>query len=79
LATLYYFAFFWLIMPIVGLIEVPDRLPDSIAQSVLAGSTEAKIHPARSFPAKRAVGLATSAVTRLAPIRESTKPSRRRP
>jgi ubiquinol-cytochrome c reductase cytochrome b subunit len=79
LATLYYFAFFWLIMPIVGLIEVPDRLPASIAQSVRAGSTEAKNHPARSLSATRAAGLVTSAVTRPAPIRESTKPSRRRP
>src|SRR5262249_1049347 len=33
-ATLYYYAFFWLIMPIVGLIETPDPLPDSIAKSV---------------------------------------------
>ena len=41
LATLYYFAFFWLIMPIVGLIEVPDQLPASIAQSAVAGSGDA--------------------------------------
>jgi quinol-cytochrome oxidoreductase complex cytochrome b subunit len=38
LATLYYFAFFWLIMPIVGLIEVPDKLPASIAESVQSGA-----------------------------------------
>jgi ubiquinol-cytochrome c reductase cytochrome b subunit len=38
LATLYYFAFFWLIMPIVGLIETPKKLPASIAQSVLGDS-----------------------------------------
>jgi len=31
----YYYAFFWLIMPIVGLIETPKKLPASIAQSVL--------------------------------------------
>jgi ubiquinol-cytochrome c reductase cytochrome b/c1 subunit len=35
LATLYYFGFFWLIMPIIGLIETPKKLPASIAQSVL--------------------------------------------
>jgi len=35
LATTYYFAFFWLIMPIVGLIEIPDKLPNSIAESEL--------------------------------------------
>jgi quinol-cytochrome oxidoreductase complex cytochrome b subunit len=34
IASLYYFAFFWLIMPIIGLIETPKKLPASIAQSV---------------------------------------------
>ena len=34
LATLYYFGFFWLLMPIIGLIETPRKLPASIAQSV---------------------------------------------
>jgi len=34
--TLYYYAFFWLLMPLVGLIEKPGRLPDSIAKPVLA-------------------------------------------
>src|ERR1700749_1363332 len=29
-ATLYYFAFFWILMPIVGLIETPKKLPASI-------------------------------------------------
>jgi len=38
IATLYYYAFFWLIMPIVGLIETPKKLPASIAQSVLGES-----------------------------------------
>jgi ubiquinol-cytochrome c reductase cytochrome b subunit len=37
-ATAYYFAFFWLIMPILGLIETPKPLPDSIAKSVLGTS-----------------------------------------
>jgi quinol-cytochrome oxidoreductase complex cytochrome b subunit len=38
IATLYYFAYFWLIMPIAGLIETPKKLPASIAQSVLGDS-----------------------------------------
>ena len=39
--TIYYFAFFLLIMPIVGLIERPKKLPGSITQSVL-GSQASK-------------------------------------
>ena len=35
IGTAYYYAFFWLIMPIVGIIETPKPLPDSIAKSVL--------------------------------------------
>jgi quinol-cytochrome oxidoreductase complex cytochrome b subunit len=34
--TLYYFAFFWLFMPLLGLIETPKQLPASIAQPVLS-------------------------------------------
>jgi ubiquinol-cytochrome c reductase cytochrome b subunit len=34
--TLFYFAFFWVIMPLVGLFETPKPLPTSIAQPVLA-------------------------------------------
>ena len=41
LGTLYYFAFFWVIMPIVGLIETPKKLPASIAQSVLGDTAAA--------------------------------------
>jgi quinol-cytochrome oxidoreductase complex cytochrome b subunit len=36
LGTLYYFGYFWVILPILGLIETPKPLPDSIAKSVLA-------------------------------------------
>jgi quinol-cytochrome oxidoreductase complex cytochrome b subunit len=43
IATLYYFAYFWLIMPIVGLIETPKPLPASIAQSVLGGAAPSSI------------------------------------
>ena len=47
--TLYYFAFFLLVMPVVGLIERPRRLPGSITESVL-GPEEAKAHPAHHAP-----------------------------
>ena len=36
--TLYYFGFFWLIMPLLGLIEKPKPLPASIAQPVLSAA-----------------------------------------
>jgi quinol-cytochrome oxidoreductase complex cytochrome b subunit len=35
LGTLYYYAYFWLILPFVGLMETPKPVPDSIAKSVL--------------------------------------------
>ncbi|KGF68006.1 cytochrome B [Hoeflea sp. BAL378] len=35
LGTIYYFAFFLVIMPILGLIETPKRLPNSITEAVL--------------------------------------------
>jgi ubiquinol-cytochrome c reductase cytochrome b subunit len=41
LASIYYYAFFWLIMPIIGLIETPKKLPASIAQSVLGDKAAA--------------------------------------
>jgi ubiquinol-cytochrome c reductase cytochrome b subunit len=41
LCSIYYYAFFWLIMPIIGLIETPKKLPASIAQSVLGDSAAA--------------------------------------
>jgi len=36
IGTAYYFAYFWLIMPLLGLIETPKPLPTSIAQPVLS-------------------------------------------
>src|SRR5690606_23729599 len=36
IGTLYYFAFFLVIMPILGLVETPKRLPNSITEAVLA-------------------------------------------
>jgi ubiquinol-cytochrome c reductase cytochrome b/c1 subunit len=38
ICTLYYFAFFFPIMPLIGMIETPKKLPPSIAQSVLGDS-----------------------------------------
>jgi quinol-cytochrome oxidoreductase complex cytochrome b subunit len=35
LCTLYYFGYFWLVLPLLGLIETPKALPDSIAKAVL--------------------------------------------
>jgi len=51
LFTFYYFAFFLLVMPVVGWIERPLRLPGSITESVL-GPEKPKMAPARS-PARR--------------------------
>jgi len=34
-ATLYYFAFFIIVMPLLGLIETPRPLPRSITEAVL--------------------------------------------
>jgi len=36
IATLYYFAFFLIVMPVLGLIETPKRLPNSITEAVLS-------------------------------------------
>ncbi len=38
--TTYYFAFFLLIMPIVGVMETPTAMPRSITESVLGGSAQ---------------------------------------
>ena len=35
-STLFYFAFFLVVMPVLGLIETPRRLPNSITEAVLA-------------------------------------------
>ncbi len=39
LSTLYYFGFFIVIMPLLGLIETPRRLPNSITEAVLGTSS----------------------------------------
>jgi len=38
LCTLYYFGFFWVVMPLLGIIERPKPLPSSISQPVLAAA-----------------------------------------
>ena len=40
LGTLYYYGFFWAIMPLLGIFETPKPLPDSIAKSVLGAAAE---------------------------------------
>ena len=40
-ATLYYFAFFIVIMPVLGLVETPRRLPNSITEAVLEKKSSA--------------------------------------
>ncbi len=40
-ATLYYYAFFWILMPVVGLMETPKALPATIATAVLGKKTAA--------------------------------------
>jgi ubiquinol-cytochrome c reductase cytochrome b subunit len=40
-AAIYYYSFFWLILPIVGIIETPKPLPESIAKSVLGDDATA--------------------------------------
>jgi ubiquinol-cytochrome c reductase cytochrome b subunit len=35
MATLFYFAFFLIVMPVLGLVETPLRLPSSITEAVL--------------------------------------------
>jgi ubiquinol-cytochrome c reductase cytochrome b/c1 subunit len=55
--TVYYFAYFLIILPLLGIFETPRRLPESIADSVLAkesgGSGVAAAAGAVSEPAKR--------------------------
>jgi ubiquinol-cytochrome c reductase cytochrome b subunit len=45
LGTIYYYAYFWLALPLIGLVEHPLALPDSIARPVLGPGT-ASLSPA---------------------------------
>ena len=53
--TAYYFGFFIIIMPLLGLIETPKRLPNSITEAVLAksGSGAGKPEEAAASPETR--------------------------
>ena len=51
LATLYYFSFFLIIMPVLGLIETPRRLPNSITEAVLEKNKASEPVPAASTDA----------------------------
>ncbi|HUB85584.1 MAG TPA: cytochrome b N-terminal domain-containing protein, partial [Rhizomicrobium sp.] len=41
-ATFYYYAFFWILMPVLGLIETPKPLPATIATAVLGNKAAAE-------------------------------------
>ena len=51
--TFYYFAFFLLIMPIVGVIETPSPMPRSITESVLGKGSSGVPAGAAAAPEKR--------------------------
>jgi ubiquinol-cytochrome c reductase cytochrome b subunit len=41
LGTLYYYAFFLVILPVLGLVETPRRIPNSITEAVLEKTARA--------------------------------------
>ena len=43
-ATLFYFAFFLVILPVLGLVETPKRLPNSITEAVLEKNKTEPVH-----------------------------------
>ena len=44
ISTLFYFAFFLVILPVLGLIETPKRLPNSITEAVLEKNKAEPVH-----------------------------------
>jgi ubiquinol-cytochrome c reductase cytochrome b subunit len=56
LATLFYFAFFLIVMPVLGLIETPRRLPNSITEAVLEKNKGGSGHPAGATAAPETKG-----------------------
>lgn len=52
IATAYYFAFFLIILPLLGIMETPKPLPRSIAESVLKNKTPAAPAGAQPAPAE---------------------------
>ncbi|MGH6763449.1 MAG: cytochrome b [Phyllobacterium sp.] len=51
IGTLYYFGFFIVIMPLLGLIETPKRLPNSITEAVLSKSKHKPLASGAAAPA----------------------------
>jgi ubiquinol-cytochrome c reductase cytochrome b/c1 subunit len=51
--TIYYFAFFLIVMPIVGVLETPSSIPRSITEAVLGKSSASARPGAKSSPEKR--------------------------
>ncbi len=48
--TLYYFAFFLVLMPLLGIIETPKPVPNSISEDVLAKSKKKGVLGAHELP-----------------------------
>ena len=46
--TIYYFAFFLVLMPIIGVLETPSPMPRSITEDVLGGKTPGAAAPAKN-------------------------------
>jgi ubiquinol-cytochrome c reductase cytochrome b subunit len=51
--TFYYYAFFLLVMPIVGVLETPKAIPRSITEAVLGKGSAGALAGAASAPEKR--------------------------
>lgn len=56
MATLFYFAFFLVALPVLGLIETPRRLPNSITEAVLEKNKGGGGHPAGANAAPETKG-----------------------
>ena len=52
-ATAYYFGFFIIIMPLLGLFEKPRKVPNSITEAVLAKQGSGKPEAAAAAPENR--------------------------
>jgi len=53
-ATLYYFAYFLVLLPVLGKMETPKPLPASISESVLKGGGATKAHAAATHAMEKA-------------------------
>ena len=43
IGTIYYFAYFLVIMPVLGMVEKPKDIPESITKSVLGNTSTSKV------------------------------------